>query len=126
MNQDERKRLDSDPDGLLTYEYLANNAMAAADDDLAELIANLKRVDHNGQFTASAARFLHAVDAERFAGAVCGLVAATIDRDREHRYLPDLMTCLYGEDYERLAPQLRVTDDNFRRMYKRIHPSKSL
>jgi hypothetical protein len=71
---------------------------------------------------ASAARYLNAIDAERYAEPVRTLVAATIDRDREHRYIGDLMQSLYGEDYAEHAAELSATDNNFRRMYKRLYP----
>ena len=75
---------------------------------------------------ASAARFLHAIDAEHYAEAVRRLVALTIDRDRERRYLGDLMTSIYGEDYAERTPQLIATDNNFRRMYKRLFPDSPM
>lgn len=49
----------ADKDGLVTYEFIANNVNDLGDDimPLAEILAD---VDRSGQFTASAARFLHA------------------------------------------------------------------
>ena len=32
------------------------------------------------------------------------------------------MISLYGEDYRQKAPQLVLTDNNFRRIYKRLYP----
>jgi hypothetical protein len=121
MTDDELKTLSTDPDGLLTYEYIANN-IGKCDEDLDKLVDNLRKVDLTGQFMASAARFLNAIDAERYAESVRTLVAATIDRDREHRYIGDLMQSLYGEDYAERAAELSAVDNNFRRMYKRLYP----
>lgn len=122
MTTEDSKRLKNDPDGLLTYEYIANN-IDNIDADLAELTDNLVRVDLTGQFTASAARYLHAIDAARYASAVSELVAATIAKDREHRYLPDILQGLYGPDYASRAAELSAADDNFRRIYKRLYPN---
>lgn len=122
MTDDDLKTLRQDPDGLLTYEYLANN-IEECDDDLDALIENLVRVDLNGQFLASTARYLNAIDPERHAAAIRRLVAATIDKDREHRYLPDILTAIYGSDYADRADVLSKSDDNFRRIYKRLFPN---
>ena len=122
MTTEDEKRLHNDPDGLLTYEYIANH-IESIDTDIEALIANLVRVDISGQFTASAARYLHAIDAEHYAGAVGELVAATIAKDREHRYLQDILTGVYGADYAERAAELQANDDNFRRIYKRLFPN---
>jgi hypothetical protein len=116
MTEDVIKILRQDTDGLISYEYLANNIDSISAEDLKLLIENMTGVDMNGQFLASAARYLQAIDPVR------SLTAATIDKDREHRYLPDLMISLYGEDYRQKAPQLVLTDNNFRRIYKRLYP----
>ena len=86
----------------------------------------MERVDLTGQFMASAARYLNAIDAEGYRPAVRRLVAATIDKDREHRYLADLLQGLYGSDYEVNAKTLCTTDDNFRRIYKRLFPTSTI
>lgn len=123
MTTDDEKRLKSDPDGLLTYEYLANNIETCTGADLEAVVDNLKRVDLNGQFTASAARYLNALDSAAYASAIETLAAATIDKDREHRYLGNLLSSLYGEDYKDRADELSAGDNNFRRMYKRLFPN---
>lgn len=122
MTDDDLKTLRQDPDGLLTYEYLANH-IEDCDNDLDALIENLVRVDLNGQFLASTARYLNAIDASSYAGPIRKLVAATIDKDREHRYLPDILTAIYGADYADHAAELSKTDDNFRRIHKRLFPN---
>lgn len=122
MNQEDVKRLKGDPDGLLTYEYLANN-IETCDEDLDALAENLARVDLNGQFTASAAKYLNAINKEKYAQQISGLVAATIDKDREHRYLSDLLSSLYGKDCMEHARELSASDNNFRRIYKRLYPN---
>lgn len=123
MTEEHIKKLRKDPDGLLTYEYLANNIGTCEVEDIEALIDNMINVDLSGQFLASAARYLHAIDAEGYDPAVRRLVAGAIDRDREHKYLPDMMTALYGADYTERASVLCRTDDNFRRLYKRLCPS---
>lgn len=122
MTPDDLKKLRQDPDGLLTYEYLANH-IDECDDDLDTLVENLIRVDLTGQFLASTARYLHAIDGVRYEPAVRRLVAATIDKDREHRYLADILTAIYGADYATHATELSASDDNFRRIYKRLFPN---
>lgn len=115
------KELEKDPDGLITYEFIANN-IEAIDGDIEWLTDNLARVDGNGQFLVSAARYLNAVDRERFAGAIDKLVASAIDKDRERAYIGQLLQSLYGEDYMERAEELRLSDNNFRRIYKRLYP----
>lgn len=122
MTNEDKKRLDADTDGLLTYEYIANN-INTCESEIDELIDNMIRVDLSGQFVVSAARYLAAVDARTFAAPINRLAAAAIEKDREHRYLPDLLTALYGSDYNDHIEELKATDDNFRRIYKRLYPT---
>jgi hypothetical protein len=125
MNDEDKRTLYADPDGLLTYEYIANHI---GDDnlDVDWLVDNMIHVDANGQFTGSAARYLHAIDPNGFAQVINKLVAATIDKDREHRYLQALIQGLWGDDYAEHAAELSASDDNFRRIYKRLHPTSVL
>ena len=60
------KNLENDFDGMSTYEYIVNNVDTCSE-CMSDLVENLKRVDSTGQFLASAARFLNAVDAAKFA-----------------------------------------------------------
>lgn len=125
MTDDDKKRLSNDPDGLLTYEYIANH-IGTEELDIDWLVSNMERVDTTGQFTGSAARYLNAIDPSMFAQQISTLIAATIDKDREHRYLPALMLAIYGEDCEQRAQELSAADNNFRRIYKRLHPTSIL
>ena len=52
MDQDLKKQLAADPDGLLTYEYIANN-IGLCNDIMDELIDNMILVDSTGQFVVS-------------------------------------------------------------------------
>lgn len=122
MNGDDIKRLNNDPDGLLNYEYLANHIDTIAE-DIDQVVNNLITVDRTGQFTASAARYLHTIDRMAFKPQVDELVEATIGKDREHRYLADLLVSIYGADYAERATELSATDNNFRRIYKRLFPN---
>jgi len=56
------KSLAADPDGLLTYEYIANHINELSPDDMTALADNMIQVDRNGQFVVSAARYLSATD----------------------------------------------------------------
>lgn len=123
MTADDLKKLRQDTDGLLTYEYLANHIGECEPSDIDALIENMAHVDLSGQFLASAARYLNAIDASGYAPAIKTLVSQAIDKDREHRYLPDLLQGLYGDDYSSRAQELCSCDDNFRRIYKRLFPT---
>ena len=125
MDQETRKYLGKDPDGLLTYEYIANH-IGNCDNDMDYLVDNMLLVDTTGQFMVSAARYLQAIDAAKFAPHINRLVATAIDKDRERRYIGDLLKSLWGDDYEARAETLSLTDDNFRRIYKRVKPAVSL
>lgn len=125
MEADIQKQLAADPDGLLTYEYIANHIDTCAS-CIDMLVDNMIRVDLTGQFVASAARYLSAIDAAGFKPAIDRLVAAVIDKDREHRYLPDLIEGIYGADYRERADMLRATDDNFRRLEKRLNSGRAI
>lgn len=124
MTEDVKKKLAADTDGLICYEYLANN-IETCEDDLNDIIGMLVQADLKGQFSASAARYLNAIDSERYAAQIDKLVNAAIELDRERAYLAPLMQGLYGEDYLDRAEKLCADDDNFRRMYKRLYPSAS-
>lgn len=115
------KILEGDTDGMSTYEYIVNNVDTCGDDMVA-LVENLKRVDATGQFLASTARFLMAVDPGRFAEWLTPLIDATLTKDREHRYILSLLEGIWGKDYHERADELREKDDNFRRIYKRVFP----
>ncbi|MDE6115820.1 MAG: hypothetical protein K2G49_12250 [Muribaculum sp.] len=121
MNEDIKKELGKDPDGLLTYEYIANH-IDSIDPVIDDLVDNMITVDLSGQFTVSAARYLHAIDSGKYAGAISRLIAAAIEKDREHRYIGDLLS-LWGDDYADNVAALSASDDNFRRIYKRLHPT---
>lgn len=117
----ELKNLENDPDGMSTYEYIVNNFETCLD-LMPELVDNLVKVDLTGQFLASSARFLSAVDKERYAEWIPVLIEGAISKDRERRYIGSLLEAIWGADYKERAEQLKATDNNFRRIYKRIYP----
>lgn len=125
MNEDTKKKLVKDPDGLLTYEYIANH-IGDCDSDMAWLVDNMIRIDSTGQFLVSASRYLAAIDREKYSGEIDRMVSSAIELDRERRYLADLLPSLWGADYIDRAAELAAADDNFRRIYKRIHPAGAL
>lgn len=126
LTEQQLKALSSDPDGLTTYEFIANNIETLDASDIEALASNMIKVDAAGQFTASAARYLNAIDAEANRDAVRRLVAATIDKDREHRYIADLLPSIWGKDYQLRVEELKASDNNFRRIYKRLFPTSSI
>lgn len=116
------QQLISDPDGLATYEFIANN-IECIDSVLPSLVGNMIKVDASGQFTVSAARYLHAIDASKYAPQIEALIAAAIDKDRERVYIGSLLSDIWGADYAERATELSATDRNFRRIYQRIYPA---
>lgn len=122
MDQALKKKLQGDPNGLLTYEYIANH-IGQVDDIMSELVENIIDVDRSGQFVVSTARYLHAIDREKYAQDIDLLIKAAIAKDRERAYLPDLAATIWGNDYQGRAQELSAADDNFRRIYKRLYPN---
>lgn len=125
MDENLRKQLSQDTTGLATYEYIANN-IDTIDELLPELVDIIVQVDTNGQFVVSTARYLHAINPEHYAASIDVLVKAAINKDREHKYLGDLVASLYGPDYKEHAVELSAEDDNFRRIYKRLYPATAI
>ena len=117
----ELKELAKDPDGLATYDYIVNH-MPQCVADMDFLTENLIEKDNSGRFLASSARFLKSLDPEAFNRWVYRLVEGAIQKDRERRYIGGLLEALWGSDYKDRAEELSETDDNFRRIYKRIYP----
>lgn len=122
MDEEIKKRLAADPDGLITYEFIANN-IDSIDPVLPELVDNMISVDACGQFCVSAARYLNAIDAEKYAPAVSRLISAAIDKDRERAYIGQLLPDIWGADYAERVDELNASDNKFRRIYKRIYPT---
>jgi hypothetical protein len=121
MDNTTKKMLENDSNGLLTYEYIANN-MGNIDDDMAELVDNMILKDRTGQFVVSTARYLNAIDHDKYASSIDLLVKAAIAKDRDHVYLSYLAASLWGEDFKEHAAELSANDDNFRRIFKRLYP----
>lgn len=122
MDENLKKTLSKDPDGLLTYEYIANN-IDTCFPIIDDLIDNMINVDSNGQFLVSAARYLNAIDSQQYSEAISRLIAAAINKDRERKYIGDLLQGIWGKDYQQRADELNATDNNFRRIYKRLFPT---
>ena len=122
MDSEIKKKLENDSNGLFTYEYIANN-IADIDGILPDLIENIITVDRTGQFVVSTARYLNAIDKEKYANAIDLLIKAAITKDREHVYLANLASSIWGPDYTEKAAELSASDDNFRRIYKRLYPT---
>lgn len=121
MDNTTKKILEDDTNGLLTYEYIANH-MGTIDNDMPQLVDNMILKDRTGQFVVSTARYLNAIDREKYATSIDLLVKAAIAKDRDHVYLAYLASSLWGSDYKERAAELSEQDDNFRRIYKRLYP----
>ncbi len=121
MIEELESKLAKDTNGLLTYEYIANH-INSIDDMMPDLVENMIRVDKTGQFVVSTARYLHAIDPNKFSQSIDTLIKAAIEKDRNRAYLADLVASIWGKDYQERAEELNATDDNFRRIYKRLYP----
>ena len=121
MIEELESKLAKDTNGLLTYEYIANH-INSIDDMMPDLVENMIRVDKTGQFVVSTARYLHAIDPNKFSQSIDTLIKAAIEKDRDRAYLADLVASIWGKDYQERAAELNATDDNFRRIYKRLYP----
>ncbi len=119
------KNLSGDCDGMATYDYIVNNVDTCID-YMPELVDNLRRADISGQFLASTARFLCAIDREKFASWITPLVEGAIEKDRERRYIGSLLQAIWGQDYKERAEELKASDDTFRRIFKRIYPAEGI
>lgn len=108
-------------EGMRIYEYIVDNAESEIS-NMEELIASLRNADTTGQFLCSTARYLAAVDRDRFGCWIAPLVEGAIEKDRDRKYIGSLLQALWGEDYCERAEELKASDDNFRRIYKRIYP----
>lgn len=108
------------------YDAMVNNVTTGEDFDMDESIRMLGDHDDTGQFLTSAARFLAAMDLTKFAPEIEKLIALAIPKDRERKYIGSLLEAVWGHDYKQKAMILRETDDNFRRIYKRIYPAEYL
>lgn len=125
MNNNLDLALSQDTDGLLAYEYMANHIETISEFE-DRLVDHLLKVDLTGQLLVSAARYLHAIDNDSHEKYINRLIDGAIDRDRERRYIPDLLSALWGPDYENNAEALSESDNNFRRIYKRVNPTSPL
>lgn len=115
------KKNSPDADGMAFYEFLVDN-IGGEKELIEHAVENIINADTSGQFSASAARFLAAIDADSFALIIDTLLKSAIEKDREKQYLQGLLPAIWGEDYMNRADELRDKDDNFRRIFKRIHP----
>ena len=121
MIEELESKLAKDTNGLLTYEYIANH-INSIDDMMPDLVENMIRLDKTWQFVVSTARYLHAIDPNKFSQSIDMLIKAAIEKDRNRAYLADLVASIWGKDYQERAAELNATDDNFRRIYKRLYP----
>ncbi len=110
--------------GMEVYQYIVDHCETCCD-EMDSLIVRLRQVDVSGQFLASTARYLAAVDRQKFEPWLGSLIEGAIDKDRERRYIGSLLKAIWGDDFEMHVDELSASDNNFRRIYKRIHPELS-
>lgn len=112
-------------EGMKIYEAIVDN-INSEEAPMGDLIMKLSNVDTSGQFLCSTARYMAAVDREKFDRWITMLVERAIEKDRDRRYIGSLLEALWGSDYKEHAEELSKTNDNFRRIYKRIYPNTSI
>ncbi|HBY16570.1 hypothetical protein [Sangeribacter muris] len=112
-------------EGMQIYEYIVDNAESESL-QMGDMVMKLRNADTTGQFLCSTARYLAAVDRERFDRWIAPLVEGAIEKDRDRRYIGSLLEALWGADYKERAEELKASDDNFRRIYKRIYSEGAL
>lgn len=108
-------------EGMEVYQYIVDHCDSCAD-EMPKLIAKMHEVDLSGQFLASTARYLAAIDRDKYEPWLGSLIEGAIDRDRERRYIGSLLKAIWGDDFEENVDKLNASDNNFRRIYKRMHP----
>lgn len=112
-------------EGMRIYEYIVDNA-ENSELQMGDMVMKLRNADATGQFLCSTARYLAAVDRERFNNWIAPLVEGAIERDRDRRYIGSLLEALWGADYKEKAEELKLKDDNFRRIYKRLFEQSAM
>ena len=112
-------------EGMQIYEYIVDNAESESL-QMGDMVMKLRNADTTGQFLCSTARYLAAVDRERFDRWIAPLVEGAIEKDRDRRYIGSLLEALWGADYMERAEELKASDDNFRSIYKRIYSEGAL
>lgn len=116
----EEKYCNPEEEGMQIYEYIVDNAESDTL-QMGDMVMKLRHADTTGQFLCSTARYLAAVNRERFDQWIAPLVEGAIEKDRDRRYIGSLLEALWGADYADHAEELKEKDDNFRRIYKRIY-----
>lgn len=115
------EQLKADKTGLETYDYLVNN-LESCETNMDFLTENLLRADNNGQYLTSTAIFLNSVDKNKYVIWTDRMIKGAIEKDRERKYIGKLLEAIWGSDYKNNSEALKKSDDNFRRIYKRIYP----
>lgn len=120
---DNIKKLLESSDGMALYDYVANNAENDIE-ELQRIVERLREVDSTGQFLASTARFLNAIDSVRYRQYLPALLEGAIEKDKERKYIGSLLESIWGDDYMDKADQLKEEDQCFRKIYQRIYQRK--
>lgn len=116
--------LDKEKTGIEIYDYLVNN-LPDCIEEMDTIVDTLLEKDSTGKYLASSARFLAGVDMKKYERWICRLTEGAIDRDKERRYIWSLLQAIWGPDYQERISELEATDNNFRRIYKRVFQENS-
>ena len=119
------KELEHNSDGMAIYDYIVNHTPECID-EMDTLTEKLIAEDRSGKYVASAIKFLVSIDNQDYRKWIYSLLEAAIQKDRERRYIGGLLEVVWGPDYNEHVEELNRTDDNFRRIYKRVYPGNKV
>ena len=91
-----------------------------------ELVDNMILVDSTGQFVVSAAPLSLCRDGKHYSDVISASQPPAIEKTANAAICLTLITSIWGADYQSRAEELNATDDNFRRICKRIPDRKYL
>lgn len=103
------------------YDIIVNALEAVMPSTLDCLVSIIINDDHRGQTSVSTAKYLFATDPEKYKAMIDTLIKHAIEVDRERKYIGGLLPAIWGEDYATKVQELNATDNNFRRIYKRVY-----
>lgn len=112
-------------DGMKIYEMIVDST-GGDDVTMGDLVIKLCYADPTGQFLCSTARYLAAIDRDRYSRWINTLVERAINKDRDRKYIGSLLEALWGSDYAEHVEEYSAADDNFRRIYKRIYEGEKM
>lgn len=120
MEKSLEQTINADSNGLLAYDYVINNLDLLDQEQLNELTHSLVEKDKSGQASVSLAKYLKSTGID-YEEVIDLLIKNAIEKDREHKYIVELLSACWGDDYKEHVAELNSSDNNFRRIYKRVY-----